>query len=204
MMVDEPRDEALVDAAPLSLQAQALREIPRADARGLEALEDTEHRRRLLFAHLRRARDLGERRPEVPLPVDAADEEYGDGALALPARRIGERRLLHELLLEGAAHGTREDRILLLLEGPGPFPAAGAAEVGGERRNILGAVRLLALSRLSKRNRMVVVDFKRGILEVFSLDDATEILGGELQDLDGLLHLHRHREVLGKCFLKRL
>ena len=204
MAVDEMRDEPLVDAAPHGLQAQALREIARADPRGLEGLKNCEHRLRLCPAHLRRARCLRERYAQIAAPVKGADEEHGDGALPFPARRIGECRLLHEFLLESAARGTREDGILLLLGSSCLVPAAGAAEIGGERRDILRAVHLLALTRLSKRNRTVVVDFERGILEIFLLDDPAEVLRGELQDLDGLLHLHRHREVLRKIFLKRL
>ena len=204
MAVDETRDDPLVDAAPHSLQAQALREVTRADTRGLEGLEGLEHRLGLRLAHLRRARRLRERHPQIAAPVEGADEEDGNGALPFPARRIGERGLLHELLLKSAARGAREDGILLRLGGSRLVPTAGAAEIGGERRDILRAVRLLALARLSKRNRTVIVDFERGILEVFLLNDAAEVLRGELQDLDGLLHLHRHREVLRKIFLKRL
>ena len=81
MAVDEMRDEPLVDAAPHGLQTQALREVARADARGLEGLEDLEHRLGLRPAHLRRARRLRERYAQIAAPVEGADEEHGDGAL---------------------------------------------------------------------------------------------------------------------------
>ena len=68
---------------------------------------------------------------------------------------------------------------------------AAAVEVVGERPDVHAAVLLVELPPPGW-----ILHLEHGILEVFFFDDRAEVLRGELQDLDGLLQLHRHRQML--------
>ena len=213
--VDDASNEAFVNAAPLRLQAQAFRERARADTGGLERLNDGEDFRRLCLRRARRAGSLRKRHGKIAALVNGADKEDRNGLFLFAPGRISELDLLEKFFFQRAAHGLclLERARLAALAAVPAVTALGAAEIARERRDVLSTVRLLAFFAygiwrsccfLKRKRRMVVVDFERGIFQILLLNQAAQLLRWERKDLDGLLHLHRHGEMLGKVLCERL
>ena len=181
MAVDDSGDEPFVDALALGLQAQAFGEAARADASGLEALDDGEDAQDLRLAAAHRAGRLRRRQRQVAAAVERADEEGCDGSLVFTLFE-GKVDLLEQLLLE--RHVKRRSCIELMVVFVGEVGRllAAAVEVVGERPDVHAAVLLVELPPPGW-----ILHLEHGILEVFFFDDRAEVLRGELQDLDGLL-----------------
>ena len=85
------------------LQEQALGQVARAHARGLELLDEREDLGHLLFGHAEGGRRLVHGDAQVAVAVDVADEVLPDG---LRARAVGlQAQLLQQVLVERVALG---------------------------------------------------------------------------------------------------
>ena len=74
------------------LQAQALGDVARENARGLEPLQPGQHRLDPLRRAAQALGDLAELKAQVAAFVDAVDQDLGDGAVG--AGETGERELV--------------------------------------------------------------------------------------------------------------
>ena len=74
---------------------------------------------------------------------------------------------------------------------------AAAVEVVGERPDVHAAVLLIAFPTPCR-----VLHLEHGVLQVFFFNGRAEFLCGELQDLNRLLQLHRHRQMLREIHAK--
>ena len=201
MAVDDGGDEPVVGALALGLQAQAFGEIARADAGRLEALNDCEDAQDLRLAASHRTGNLSHGQCQVTAAVERADEEGRDSALFLcPVLTLkGEVDLLEQLFLQCRMKRCRCIELALVFIGEVRGLLAATVEVVGERANTCMRRAALLVELPTPRR---IVHLEHGVLQVFFFNGRAEFLCGELQDLDGLLQLHRHRQMLREIHAK--
>ena len=103
MALDEPLEQRGELAALPQLQQQALGQVARAHARGLELLDEREDLGHLLLGNAEGGRRLVHGDAQVAVAVDVADEILPDG---LRARAVGlQAQLLQQVLVERVALG---------------------------------------------------------------------------------------------------
>ena len=210
------------------LQCNALAQIARADAGGLERL----HRREHTLHVLDRGLDLGhEARADlfqVVLQIAIVGDGIGDHARDrhVDGRQLGELQLLDELLLQGLAMLIAEIAAAVVIARPGrvrrvrsparPRPrrrsrprAPRADRRGGGVAVELGVLLLdagtssrsrTASATASERELVLGLEHDVGLERL--ADMRLQVERGELQQPDGLLQLRRHGELLADAKLQ--
>ena len=221
VVADERAHERMVDAQGVELEQQALAQVARADARRIEGLHLAERLLHQRLGHAGRAGHLVEAGAQVAVLVEVADQAARRPALVvaagqeleLPLEMVGQRRAPREGRLQRAAIVVRAHpaaglgigvRVaapvelrepVALLGVPGRLALFGGLGRGGRRElhvlADLGGELLLDLAGLLEDR----------VLGELLLDDVDELEPRELQQLDRLLQLRRHHQLLGQLEL---
>ena len=191
--VNNSRHQALVDASGAGLQAQTFRQITGSHPHGLKGLHPLQHRLHLGFSCACGPPDLCQGQGQVAPVVNGADDEGGNSQLRVLICPEGDSCLPQQLLLQG--QGQRCRRLGPAFQGfreIGRLPAA-FVQIASQGGDILYSKGVFLAE-----GPFLIVYFQCRVFQVFLLNGRTEILSGELEYLDRLLHLHGHSQLLGQ------
>ena len=171
-------------------------QVPRADPRRLEGLDDRQHLLHLFGADLEGLPDLLDRRLQIPVLVDRADQEVPDDHRLLV--EVAEAQLLEQVVAQ-ALHGDRHALVELRI------PVVGAR--GGDRLELVGPelspvhllLRLhLGFGRGLRLRRRLGLLLTHLLLDLFDLLHLLDLVHFLQERVPLQLHLERLLELEGR------